>query len=109
MTEERKRYIRSTYTLSELFERGKEILTKTECQEIIDETRLTKEDREIAQMWVIECMSYDEIAEKLGIGDKRTVIKRLEEGNKKKDTPAIRTSLKSTLIKIICAAENKQE
>lgn len=105
MTEERKKYIREKYTISALFEKGKDILTRTECQEIIDETRLTKEDREIAQMWVIECMNYDEIAEKLGIGDKRTIQKRLDEGNKKKDTPAIRTSLKSTLIKIICAAE----
>lgn len=105
MTEERKRYIRETYSISDLFEKGKEILTLTECQEVIDETRLTKEDRDIAQLWVIECMTYEEIADKLGIGDKRTIQKRLEEGNKKKDTPAIRTSLKSTLIKIICASE----
>lgn len=105
MTEERKRYIRESYTLEQLFEKGKEILTLTECQEVIDETRLTKEDRKIAELWCIHCMTYDEIAETLNIGDKRTIQKRLEEGNKKKDTPAIRTSLKSTLIKIICATD----
>lgn len=103
MTEERKRHIRKTYSIDELFKHGKEILTKSECQEIIDETRLTKEDREIAQLWCIECLSYDEIAERLGIGDKRTIQKRLEKGNKKKDTPPIRISLKNTLLKIICA------
>lgn len=108
MTEERKKFIREHYTIAELFEKGKEILTLTECQEVIDETRLTKEDREIAQLWVIECLTYDEITDKLGIGDKRTIIKRLEEGNKKKDTPAIRTSLKSTLIKIICARAGQE-
>lgn len=107
MEQERKKYIREHYTIEELFTKGKEILTLTECQEVIDETRLTKEDREIAQMWVIDCMTYDEIANKLGVGDKRTIIKRLEEGNKRKDTPAIRTSLKSTLIKIICANDVK--
>lgn len=105
MTDERREFIRKHYTLDELFNKGKDILTLTECQEVIDETRLTKEDRDIAQLWVIECMTYDEIAERLGIQDKRTIQKRLEEGNKKKDTPAIRTSLKSTLIKIICAAD----
>lgn len=107
MTDERKEFIRKHYTLDELLNKGKDILTLTECQEVIDETRLTKEDREIAKMWVIDYMTCEEIAEKLNIGDKRTIQKRLDEGNKKKDTPAIRTSLKSTLIKIICATNDR--
>lgn len=71
--EQHKKDLLSTKSKEELFALDRKAFTKSECQEIIDETRLTKLDRDIANLKVIECMNFDEIANKLCY-DKRTII-----------------------------------
>lgn len=77
-------------TKEELFALDRKAFTKSECQEIIDETRLSKLDRDIANLKVIDCMNFEDISMKLFI-DKRTVIKHW------KDT-SIR--LKTTIVQM---------
>ena len=53
-----------------------ENFTVSELSEIIADTILTDEDREIAKLRYIKLLPYEKIAEKLGI-DKRTIYTRV--------------------------------
>jgi len=68
----------------------KDNFTISEIKEIIAETPLTQLDRDIAILRYCECMSFDEIADKLEY-DIRTIRKHL---------PTISLSLKSTCAKL---------
>lgn len=70
MNEEKKKIL-SKKTKEELFALDRKAFTLGECQGIIDDTRLTKLDRDIANLKVIDCMTFEEIGFELGI-DPRT-------------------------------------
>ena len=69
--------------------------TVSEIKEIIAETALTQLDRDIAVYRYCECMSFDEIAEKLGY-DIRTIKRHL---------PSISLSLKTTCAKLFTVVD----
>lgn len=83
-------------TKEELYAMDRKDFTLSECQEIINETRLTKLDRDIANLRVIKCMNFDEIAKELYI-DKRTAITHW------KDTSA---RLKNTIVMLFYTGED---
>ena len=89
MREERRRQLEQM-TSDELQSLDRNYFTISELHEIVDETRLNKFERDIAELWLFRCYTDDEISEALGY-DRRTINKHRH---------LVSAELKHTLIKL---------
>ena len=76
MTEDRFRFFQKM-NFEDKMQLTPEDFTTSEFKYILGEMMIKEDCKEIAVMHYIECLSYDEIAYRLGI-DRKTVIRRLD-------------------------------